>query len=319
MNLSALLAAWPLEPSILIGIAATGLLYWWGLRYARAHGMARSHRPYHALAFAGGLFTILLALESPLDTWADQNFWAHMVQHELLILAAAPLLLLGAPSMLFWRAVPLGARRATLRWGFQRGWPLRAVEWLMRVLTAPRVALSLFLVVFLGWHVPALYDLALRVPNIHIVEHICFLVAALLFWAPVIPSPPLRRRMGYIAQAVYLCLGTVVMNGLAAVYMYSTQPFYPFYVAAEGSSQALVDQHLAGGVMDVPGTILFFVAICVLLALWLREDERTPVEERLDPDGPRLYEGRWRTGAAQAAAATPLEATSLEAAPLPVR
>jgi cytochrome c oxidase assembly factor CtaG len=157
MHLQALLASWPFEPSILAGIAATGLLYWLGLRYARAHGMARYHRWWHSLAFAGGLLTLLIALESPLDTWADQLFWAHMVQHELLILVAAPLLLLGAPAMLFWRAVPLGARRATLRWGFRRGWPLRALEWLAHALTTPRVAWVVFLAVFLGWHVPALY------------------------------------------------------------------------------------------------------------------------------------------------------------------
>lgn len=305
MNFQALLASWPLEPSILVGIAATGLLYWWGLRYARAHGMARYHRWWHSLAFAGGLLTILAAIESPLDTFADQLFWAHMVQHELLVLVAAPLLLLGAPSMLFWRAVPVGARRATLRWGFRRGWPLRGLEWLAHALTTPRVAWTIFVVVFLGWHLPGLYDLALRYPVVHIMEHICFLAAALLFWAPVIPSPPLRRRMGYIAQALYLGLGTVVMNGLAALYMYSTHPLYPFYVAAEGSTQALVDQHLAGGVMDVPGTILFFSAICGLLVLWLREDERAPVEERVEPDGPRLYEGRWRTNVSTRPEASP--------------
>jgi cytochrome c oxidase assembly factor CtaG len=144
------------------------------------------------------------------------------------------------------------------------------------------------------WHLPALYDLALRSQAVHALEHALFLGTALLFWAQVVPSLPLHRRLPYMGQAIYLGSSAMVMNVLAAVYMYSTQPLYPYYAAlarAAGGLTVMEDQHVAGAAMDVPGTLLFFGAIIGLVALWLREDERAPADTGVRPSA-----GRWTEG-----------------------
>jgi putative membrane protein len=295
MNMQVLLTGWSFEPAVTLGIAAAGLMYWRGVRYAARRGLARRHRWWHSAAFVGGLLVVLIALESPIDTWSDQLFWVHMLQHELLTLVAAPLLLLGAPLMPLWRAVPLAGRRTSLGWALKQGWVIRLGDRLARFLGRPLIAWLLFVLVFNLWHVPALYDLALEHQPIHILEHLLFLGTALLFWAQIIPSRPLRRGLSYLRQALYLGSAAVEMNLIAATFMYSTGPIYPYYAALArpaGTISVVVDQHFAGAVMDVPGTILLFVAICGLLALWLREDERAPAAA-----DPRMYTGagRWRT------------------------
>jgi putative membrane protein len=297
MNIQTLLTGWSFEPTVTLGIAIAGLMYWRGVRYSAEHGLARRHRWWHSLAFTGGLLTVLIALESPIDMWSGQLFWVHMLQHELLTLVAAPLLLLGAPLMPLWRAVPLPARRASLTWALKQGWPIRIGDWIARFFRRPLVAWILFLFVFNLWHVPPLYDLALEHQPIHVLEHALFLGTALLFWAQIIPSWPLRRQLSYLRQALYLGASAIEMNLIAALFMYSTGPIYPYYLALSrqpGAISVVVDQHFAGAVMDVPGTILLFVAISGLLALWLREDERAPAAA----DRTQVYTGagRWGTG-----------------------
>jgi putative membrane protein len=299
MNLSSLLASWPLQPTVILGVLIGGALYWAGAAYSTRRGLAHRHRWWHSASFYAGLIVVLVALNGPIDALADQLFWAHMLQHELLVLLAAPLLLFGEPLMLMWRAVPLGARRASLEWFMTQRWPRRIWEGVAHIVGTPVVAWALFLAVFLSWHVPALYDLALLNTSVHVLEHVMFLGAALLFWAQVVPSRPLRQRLGYVAQLIYVGTAALVMNFLAAVYMYSTAPMYPYYAElprASGAMPALVDQHIAGAVMDAPCTILFFLAICTLLLLWLREDERA--SSTPEPAGARPSGGRWGTTAA---------------------
>jgi putative membrane protein len=286
MNIPTLLTNWSFEPSVLLGLVLAGGLYALGLRYSAPRGLLPHHRWWHTTAFYAGLLVVLIALESPLDALVDQFFWAHMLQHELLTLAAAPLLVFGAPLMPVWRAVPLGARRVTLGGVFGRPGVSRIVKGLGRALSTPLLAWLLFVGVFTAWHLPWLYDLALDQPPVHILEHVLFLATAVLFWAQVIPSRPLHLRLNYLWRAIYIGTSAMASNLLAAVYMYSVAPIYPYYAALHrpaGMMPALVDQHIAGAVMDVPGTILFFVAILALIALWLREDERASAAETGTP------------------------------------
>jgi cytochrome c oxidase assembly factor CtaG len=302
MNIQALLTGWVFEPAVILGIAIAGLMYWRGVRYSAEHGLARRHRWWHSLAFTCGLLVVLIALESPIDTQAGQLFWVHMLQHELLMLVAAPLLLLGAPFLPLWRSIPLRARRTGLSWALKQGWPVRIGTSIAHFFRRPLVAWLLFVLVFSLWHVPALYDLALEQPPIHVLEHGLFLGSALLFWAQIIPSWPVRRRLSYLRQALFLGAAAVEMNLIAAFFMYSTGPIYPYYAALSrpaGAISVVVDQHFAGAVMDVPGTVLLFVAISALLALWLREDERAPAAAA----DIRSYAGagRWGVGGGSSA------------------
>jgi putative membrane protein len=294
-----LLTGWVFEPTVMLGVGIAAVLYVVGTRYSAQHGLARHHYWWQTVAFFSGLLVVVVALASPIDSLSAQLFWVHMLQHELLTMVAAPLLLLGAPLMPLWRALPLGARRSSLSWALKRGWPIRVGDTIAHFLSRPLVAWLLFVTVFSVWHVPALYDLALEQQPVHVLEHGLFLGAALLFWAQVVPSWPLRLRMSYLGQALYLVASALGMNVIAAVFMYSTGPIYPYYatlIRSTGAMSVVVDQHFAGAVMDVPGTILLFGAISALLVLWLRDDERASAaaDARVDT---RTYTGagRWST------------------------
>jgi cytochrome c oxidase assembly factor CtaG len=181
-----------------------------------------------------------------------------------------------------------------------RVWPRRVAELVGHWFGLPWVAWVLYVGVFATWHVPVLYDLALTYPLLHVVEHISYLGTALLFWAQVVPSPPLRRRMSHLRQAMYVVGSAMAMNGLAALYMYSVTPLYPYYARLPrpvGMVSALVDQHIAGAVMDVPGTVLLFIAVSTLILLWLRDDERATDEPA------RPAAGRWHDERVPGAAA----------------
>jgi cytochrome c oxidase assembly factor CtaG len=277
MTLRTLLTTWTVEPPIMLGIAVTALLYLRGVAYSKKRGLAQHLRGWHIASFFAGLLVLVVALESGIDTHADDLLWVHMVQHELLVLVVPPLLLFGVPALPLWRAVPLAARRSALGWVLRQRW-LRLIErTLGRFFGSPRVTWVLFTGIFTLWHLPALYDLALTNDAIHAFEHLLFLGTGLLFWAQVVPSRPLRPRLSYAMRAVYLIGFGLASNVLDTVLMFSTRPIYPHYASLSRSSTdmtALVDQHVAGGIMSVSSMIILFVAVCAMLGLWLAADER---------------------------------------------
>lgn len=276
----AVLAAWSFDPAVIVGLIITSALYWLGLRYAKRRGIERRHlRPWRIAVFAAAMVVIFLTLNSPLDTWAESLVWAHMVQHELLTMVAAPLLLLSQPFMLLWRGVPLGARRSTLRW-MSRSGVLRALEAVIDFLRKPIVSFVLYTGMFSVWHLPALYDAATQNDAIHAFEHICFLATAVLFWSQVIPSLPFKPRLGYPGQALFCGLAMLWGNVLGFAFVDTTTAFYPYYAAlprAADAISAVNDLHFAGGVMDVADTFIFISVVIIALALWLIDDERRQV------------------------------------------
>jgi cytochrome c oxidase assembly factor CtaG len=281
VNLSALISVlthWPMDPAVVVGLIITGVLYWLGYRYARRLGIERRHlTPWRTALFVLALVVIFFTLNSPLDTWADTYVWAHMVQHELLTLVAAPLLLLSQPFMLIWRGVPLVARRGIMRWMSRSRWPLRTLEAIVNFMRKPAISWIAFTGLFSIWHLPALYDAATQNDNIHAFEHICFLVTAVFFWSQMIPSLPLKPRLGHPGQALYFGLAMLWGNVLGWAFVDATVPFYPYYNAlprAASDISAITDLHFAGGVMDVADTAVFISLIIVALGLWLRDEER---------------------------------------------
>lgn len=270
-------AGFSFDPPVALGIIISAALYWRGLRYARRLGMERAYAPWRTAVFALALVIIFFALSSPLDDLANRYVSAHMVQHELLTLAAAPLLLLSQPFMLIWRGVPLGGRRSTLQWMARKGWPLRTLERVVTFLRRPAVSWLAFTGVFSLWHLPPLYDAAVQNDAIHAFEHVCFLVTGVLFWSQVIPSLPFRPRLGRVGQAVYFTLAALWGNVLSWAFMFSTSMFYPYYANLPRTPDMLTattDLHLAGGVMDAADTAIFITMIIVALGLWLRDEER---------------------------------------------
>lgn len=287
-----LVTHWSVQPTVTLGLGLVCLLYWRGLRYSRRRGIGRHYRAWQSAAFVGGVLTLFVALDSPVDYWSDIYLWVHMTQHELLTLVAAPLLVLSAPAWPLWRGVPLGWRRVSLRWLIRQRALRRYWHALSHALTRPVVAWVLFTGVFTVWHLPALYDYALAHEIVHVSEHMLFLGTALLFWAQVIPSQPLRVTLNYPKQMLYLGLAAIQANVLGSVFMFSTGVLYPHYAAFARSATDLTvlqDQHFAAAAMDLPGTFVFFIGIIALLGLWLQAEENAPESRAARPVGQRAY------------------------------
>ena len=285
------LTDWTLEPTVIAGLAIAALLYGRGVSYSRRHGQATRLHWRHILAFYGGLLIIFIALESALDDYAEQLLWAHMIQHELLMMVAPPLLLLGMPTLPLWRAVPLAARRGTLQWVMRKRGTRHAAHLVGRVFSTPAVCWGIFVATIYVWHLPALYNAALENIAIHAFQHLCFIWAGLFFWSQVLPWRPGRPRLSYPRRAAYLIVGGLASNILDTVFMFSTGVIYSYYATVPrepGAVTVLEDQHIAGAIMSVSGTIIITCMVMVMIGLWLQASERQDeVSARPRPTAPR--------------------------------
>jgi putative membrane protein len=232
-------------------------IYGAGMRSARSRlGAAR------IAAFSLGWLTIVVALLSPLHHLADVKLWAHMVQHELLMLIAAPLIALGRPDV------------ALLALFKHRDHRKIAARWLGRLSVSPASAWILHGIAVWIWHLPSLYTTASLHPPVHLAQHISFFATALLAWWSV-----LGRRSDYGAAAFYV-FATSMHTGLLGLLLFiARRPWYPTYATAH---EALEDQQLAGLLMWIPGGVIMAITAMVLFALWLKEsDRRVFARERL--------------------------------------
>ena len=263
---------WGGSPPELALLFAAACWYALGVRALwRSAGMGRGISPTQAAAFAAGLSALFIALASPLDELAEALFAAHMVQHLLLILVAAPLLVAGAPVLPALWAVPRAPRRALARW-WRRSTALRG---LVHRATAPGVAFVLHTLALWFWHLPAPYQAALRNPALHAVEHFSFLGTAILFWWAV--APPLGRRRASEGTGILMIGGTLMQSGaLGAVLMFASAPWYPLHAAGARAwgMTPLEDQQLAGLIMWVPASLVYIGAAAWLFLRWMRRDER---------------------------------------------
>ncbi len=270
------LANWSLDPAVLT-TALLAVLY--------ALGSSRTVTPARAVraqrmrdgAFYAAIAVLVIALASPVDAYSDRLFWVHMVQHVLLMLVAAPLFVLARPWVRLWRALPLGIRRPLAR-GLVQGSaaaPLRSVA---RAAGSPAGALTLFTVVLLGWHVPALFEATLESETVHIVEHLLFLAVAVLFFKHLIPSPPLRAPLTDAGRALFAVAGMTVSWALAVALAVAPEPLYSHYAqlaSRPGGITALADQQLAAGVMWVPGSVTFLILVLIHVHRWLASPAAT--------------------------------------------
>jgi cytochrome c oxidase assembly factor CtaG len=266
-------------------------LYALGSRWRVGSQVHRRRDRWRTIAFAAGLLTLVAALDTPIDTEADRLFAVHMVQHVLLLSVAPPLIVLGAPWARIWRPLPLGFRRAAARALVvdPRTRPLRR---LAHGLGHPAVAWVAFCGNLVLWHVPALYDATLRNGGVHDLEHALFFTTGLLFWAQVIPSAPFRVRLDEPRRALYVTLAMLVGWVLAVVLGFARAPLYHPYAALAhrpGGLSALADQQIAAGVMWVPGSLAFTIAIVLFFYRWLApesESRRRPARSPLTTTTP---------------------------------
>jgi putative membrane protein len=264
-------------PWVLAAVVVSAVWYWRGSRRpslrAVVPAVQRRVVPWRGLCFATGLVAVVVALDSPVERLADDWFWAHMLQHVLLMMVAAPLLVLGAPWMPFWRPLPLGLRRRLAR-TLVKSPSLAWLRHASRLVASPVRAWLLFDVDLGLWHVPVLYDLTLRNSGVHYAEHVSFVLLGLLFWSQVIESPPFHPRLSPFGRVVYTTAGSAASWLLAVVLALATTPLYPAQSAGHpGSLSALADQQLAAGVMLGPGSIPYAIVVFYWLYVWLGADE----------------------------------------------
>ena len=268
---------WSLDPPLVLTIDLA-ILYWIGARRTVTPERKRVAQRWRSVSFYAGLAVLAIALASPIESLSEQLFWVHMIQHVLLLLVAAPLIVLARPWIRLWRCLPLAARRWLAR-GLshgERAAPLRALS---RALGSPVPSFVAFSAVLLAWHVPALFDATLRSSALHALEHTLFFLTAILFWKQAIPSPPLHTGVVAAQRVVYAIGGMIVSWVLAVVLALAPHPLYGFYAhqaSRPGGISAMADQQLAAGIMWVPGSITFLIVVFIYLHRWLAPTAPAP-------------------------------------------
>ncbi|MGH9457363.1 MAG: cytochrome c oxidase assembly protein [Thermoanaerobaculia bacterium] len=249
---------WTFDPLVLslLGIAA--------VLYARGAMRSRAARPWHVVSFGAGLLTIFIAQISPLDALSDVLFSAHMAQHELLVLVAAPLVVMGRPLVVFLRGLPTRASDAAVR-AMRRPAAVR----LWRVMTGPFNVWLLHGIVLLVWHARPLYEGAIRNEAIHFLQHAMFLGTAVLFWWALVHGR--YGRLGYGMAVLYVFATAAYSGALGALVTLAPRLWYPLYDARTRAVglDPLQDQQLAGLIMWVPAGIILIIAGLAFFAAWL--------------------------------------------------
>jgi putative membrane protein len=274
---AALSQTWDWQPAVLLGILAAACLYARGLRRLWQSATAGSGiRFWQAQAFFAGLAVVFAALVSPLDALSSSLFSAHMVQHLLLILVAAPLIMLGDPNVAFVWALPLRWRRSL---GRLRSSPAVRGPWF--VLRRPAVAWAIAAVSLWGWHLPAFYESALRHQSIHSLEHACLFGSAILFWYVLIVRSG-RHGFGYGAALAYTLTMAAQGTILGIAMAFSPAPWYATYAGttAAWGITPMQDQELAGLIMWIPASVVYLAATVAVFVSWLAAEERNA--RRLD-------------------------------------
>jgi cytochrome c oxidase assembly factor CtaG len=241
--------------------------------YLRGYLAIRKTRPAlftgaRLASFLAGLIVLWLALGPPMDDFADALLSAHMVEHLLMMSAVPPLLLYGLPVVPMLRGLPVPVRRYVvsplLRLSYLRAFGRWAVN--------PVVAWMAMNSTFLVWHIPSAYDFALRNEGWHVVEHLCFLVTALLFWWCILRPWPAAANGGNWGILIYLISADVVNTLLSAFLAFCNRPVYSYYadhVNPFGVSP-LEDQVLGAAIMWVIGSLAFLIPAVVITVQLLR-------------------------------------------------
>lgn len=261
--------AWSFEPLVVVALLASAALFVTGaIRLWRKSGTGHGIRYWEAVAFAAGWISLFIALVSPLHAWGRVLFSAHMTQHEVLMLVAAPLFVLGRPLIAFTWAIPV-------RWSRRAG-VIAKTGWLngaWRFLTIPFVAWLVHAIALWTWHIPKLFDAVLKYETVHTLQHFSFFASALLFWWALIHGR--QGVMGYGAAVLYVFTTSLHSGLLGAVITFSRSVWFPSYLGLTESwgLTPLEDQQLGGLIMWIPASLVYIFSGLALFAGWLRESE----------------------------------------------
>jgi len=280
--MSKVVSHWSADAVVLAALGVVVVLHLLGLRsmFAEAKRLGRP-RPAGAVAqavmFYCGLCTVLVALVSPLAYWSGRFIWVRSLQDILLAVVAPGLIVLGAP----WLPLARGAGR--LRAGESRGDGESPVPQQWSWLAWPVAVTAAFNAVWLGWHLPGLYDAALRYPAAHVAEVITYLGLGIAFWLQLIGSKPFAPRFPPLSRFMLVAATVVTTSGLAMVLMFDNAVLYRGYAGAEHRVLSVVsDQQVGGSVLfavALPPLIVVAVALCIR---WLAAEESEAVNAGID-------------------------------------
>ena len=257
--------SWSAPVAVDVSLCLAALLYARG--WNRLRIVAKRQFPVWRLAaFFAGLLAVWIAIGSPLEAFDDVSLTVHMVQHLLLAIIAPPLLLLGAPELPLLRGLPPSLGRGVVS-------PLLRLPFTRRfghTVSNPAICLLVATLALIGWHIPAVFELALRLDWLHKLEHASFLGAGLMFWWPVVQPWPSAPRWPEWAIPLYLFAATLPCDALSGFLTFCERVVYPSYLSAPRvfALSPLEDQACAAALMWVAVTIIFLVpAMLVTLKL----------------------------------------------------
>ena len=262
-----LVEGWTFDLAVWLPVLIAALAYW------KARDIVDRRHPgnpvprWRMWSWLAGLGAILLALASPVEAFDTTLFSVHMIQHLLLMMVAAPLLVLAAPITLLLRvSSPQARRRWILPFLHSR---------IVRVISYPIVAWVLFAGVMWFAHFSPLFDAALEDEALHRLEHALFLGSALLFWWPVVGADPSPHRMSYPARLFYVALGMPLSSFLGLIIFSAQTVLYEHYLTLprDWGPSPLEDQNMAGGIMWVGGDAVFVLALLLMVGAWLQHEE----------------------------------------------
>ena len=258
---------WHLHPSVALGVLLLWGVYVLGIGpWRRKYGWSETVNRKQVRLFGTGLVLLVFTLQGPLHELSDRYlFSAHMVQHLMLTLVIPPLLLWGTPD---WLLRPLTR--------------IPAVNAVVSVLTRPAVAFLLANGALIVWHVPVMYDLALRVHGIHIVQHLMYLATATLAWWPIMGMLPEWPRLTSPMQMTYLFLSTLPTGVIGSILSLSDRLIYKGYAETPKlwGLTPVSDQVLGGLLMWVGGSTLYLGAITAIFFAWFYREERESAAEQ---------------------------------------
>ncbi|MBM3949018.1 MAG: cytochrome c oxidase assembly protein [SAR202 cluster bacterium] len=258
---------WHGHPDVLIGLAALEAAYLLGVGPLREkYSLADSVDPKQVATFTAGVLVTLVALVSPLHVLGDDYlFSAHMVQHMVLMLLAAPLLIMGTPD---WLLRPL----------LRPDWVFRTA----RVTVHPIMAFALFNVIFSMWHLPSLYNATLSFQGLHIFQHILLLAISVIMWWPLLSQMPELPRLSDPGQMLYLFVLSVASIIVFAPLAFARHPIYDVYAAAPRvwGLSPVVDQQIGAIIMKVGGGMLFMTLFIMTFFRWFGREEARAKSDR---------------------------------------
>lgn len=244
---------WTIHPSTVVGLAALGALYFWRARAAGAEGEPPPSAARRA-RFVLALLSVFVSLNGPLHDLSDTYlFSGHMVQHLVLALVFPPLLISATPG---WMLRPILRRRG--------------IAALARWITRPVTCFALFNIVLAAWHLPPLFNTAMAVHEVHILQHLMFMAAAVLMWWPLLSPLPELPRLAYPGQMLYCFLMVIPMSIVSIYITMADVVLYPAYASAPRvwGLSPLEDQQMGGLIMWIPGGLFFYGVMSVVFFKW---------------------------------------------------